>query len=607
MIARRKDCDGSLWPLMLRYQKNFAQFFLSKRWAPRDAIPFFLVGTAVVASCSHDWNSYDPGVDEGSSSSISSSSGMGGGSSSSSTSTAGAGGTGGAGGMSVGGMGGAGGGALCVPDMGKACYSGPTGTQNIGACKGGATLCQPDGMSYGPCLGQVTPVIEECSTSAVDDDCNGAVNEHCGLWAVRAGTALEQRTNGVATDSAGNVVITGYMLGSADFGGGVLTSAGGYDIFVAKFDKDGKHVWSKLFGGATDDQGLAIAVDSGGHSLVTGYFTGSMAIDGVDVLAVDSQDAIVIAIEPTGAILGYLAMGGMADQRGNAITIDSADNLIVTGTFATEIDTGMGKLTSAASLDGFLVKFDNMGTPLWHKSFGGPGDDEGYALATDAANHVYVTGYFDDTVDFGGGVISDGGSLDVFLAKFDASGNHVLSKGFPSAGDQYADSIAVDATANMYLFGDFDMAVNMGGGSIPAAGGNDLYVTKLDATGKHVFTKTYGDPGEQAARAMTVDKNGDIVFTSEHEGTVDYGGGPITNASGAGSSDVVVVKLKGTTGAHEWSRRFGNQSDQDSRCIATDGMNNIFVGGEFGGSMNFGPVTITSNSSDDAFVVKFPP
>jgi hypothetical protein len=106
---------------------------------------------------------------------------------------------------------------------------------------------------------------------------------------------------------------------------------------------------------------------------------------------------------------------------------------------------------------------------------------------------------------------------------------------------------------------------------------------------------------------MTVDKNGDIVFTAAHEGTVDYGGGPIKNAGGAFSSDVVVVKLKGSTGAHMWSRRFGNSSDQDPRCITTDGMNNIFVGGDFAGSMNFGPVTISANSGDDAFIVKLPP
>jgi hypothetical protein len=159
----------------------------------------------------------------------------------------------------------------------------------------------------------------------------------------------------------------------------------------------------------------------------------------------------------------------------------------------------------------------------------------------------------------------------------------------------------------MYVHGDFDTAINLGGGQVATAGLHDVYLTKFDAAGTHVFTKVYGDPEDQLANAMTVDKNDDIVFIVNHEGTVDYGGGPITYALNVGSSDVVVVKLKGATGAYVWSRRFGNVSDQDARAIATDATNNIFVAGEFGGTMNFGPVSITSSSSDDAYLVKFGP
>lgn len=603
---------------MSRYQKNYTPFFLAKHRAPLIAITLVIIATTASASCSHDWTSYDPRIDEGSSSTTSNSSSI---TASSSTSSA-AGGMGGAGGSSVGGMGmggaggssvggmgmgGAGGGQLCVPDTGKACYTGPAGTQNIGACKGGATLCQADGMSYGPCLGQVTPIVEECSTTAVDDDCNGSVNDHCGLWAVRAGAALDQGTRGVTTDGAGNVFITGHVYGSADFGGGVLTSAGAGDIFVAKFDKDGKHLWSKLFGGTMDDAGTAIGVDAAGNSFITGFFHDTMVVGAENVVAVAGQDAFVIGIDPAGQVLGHLLLGGMTDQIGHDIAVDAAGSLLVTGSFSTEINTGVGVLVASALIDGFVVKYDNAGTPLWHKSFGGSGNDEGISIKTNGINDVFLAGYFDETVDFGGGVIGDAGGMDIFVAKFDASGNHVLSKGFQGPGDQYVDSIAVDVASNIFLFGEFNMTINMGGGTITSLGGDDAYLTKLDPSGNHVFTKTYGNSGTQYPRPMTVDKNGDIVFTMGHEGTIDYGGGPISNAGAAGSSDVVVVKLKGTTGAHVWSRRFGNASDQDVRCIATDDMNNIFVGGDFYGTLTAGTVTINSSSSDDAFLMKLAP
>lgn len=610
MIARGKDGDGSLRALMAYKQMNHASFFPSQHVNVRVAIVTALFGTATASSCSHDWTSYDPRVtDEGSSSSTSStnassssnSGGMGG---SSSSSSSGEGGSAGMGGM--GGMGGAGGGMICVPDTGKACYSGPQGTENVGMCKGGATLCQPDGMSYGPCLGEVLPIVEACNTGSIDDDCNGQVNDHCGIWARRFGTALEQRIADIATDVAGNVYVTGVIYGSADFGGGVLTSAGGSDIFVAKFDKDGSHVWSVSLGGTLDDVASAIALDSAGGVYVTGSFMDTLTINGIVETAIDLRDALVIGIAPDGIPLGFVTMGGMGDQVGNDIAVDSDGNIIVTGGFTTEVITGLGTLTATNLLDGFLMKFDAFGTGLWQKSFGGSGNDEGISLKTNSANDVLVTGYFDETVDFGGGEIIDGGSSDVFLAKLDAMGNHVFSKAFPAVGDQFVDSIALDAAGNIFLFGEFDMGANFGGGVIAAAGGEDLFLTKLDSTGKHVFTKTYGDSGNQYARAMAVDALGNPVFVVAHEGVVDYGGGPISNSGSAGSSDVVVVKLQ-NSGAFSWSRRFGSSTDQDVRAVTTDAMNNIYVGGEFSGAITIGPSSITAVSGDDAFLFKLPP
>lgn len=517
----------------------------------------------------------------------------------------GVGGTGGmgAGGMSVGGSGGMGG---CMPGVGKACYSGPAGTENVGACKGGATLCQADGMSYGPCLGEVTPVVEDCASSTVDDDCNGMVNEHCGIWAKRAGFTLEQRTQGVATDSQGNVVITGRMFGSADFGGGMLTSAGGYDFFVAKFDKDGNHLWSKIFGGTTDDEAVAIATDSAGNVFLTGYFTGTMSIGATNLTATDTSDGFVIKLDSMGAVAGHAILSGLGSQLSTSIVVDSMGGVFVAGDFDTQINTGVGQLTSFDLLDGFIVKYDNTLSPLWHKSFGGSGDDHANGLARDSMNNLYVTGSYNGTVDFGGGPLPNGGGTDAFVAKLNPVGTHVLSKGFATNGNQSPKSIAVNAAGEIFIYGEFTTQIDLGGGVVLAAGLADLFLTKLDPTATHVFTKVYGDLEDQAPHGMAVDSAGDVVFSMSLEGTVDFGGGPLVNAGPAGNSDVVVVKLS-SSGSYRWSRRYGATNDQDSRAIAVDGMNNIFVGGELGGTMNFGPVTITASSSDDAFIAKLEP
>ncbi|HLM74272.1 MAG TPA: hypothetical protein VK459_16315, partial [Polyangiaceae bacterium] len=84
--------------------------------------------------------------------------------------------SGGGGGGGSGGSGG--GGDTCEPGSVQVCYTGPAGTQGVGACKGGLETCAADGSAWGPCEGEVKPTSETCSTP-VDDDCNGMVNDGC--------------------------------------------------------------------------------------------------------------------------------------------------------------------------------------------------------------------------------------------------------------------------------------------------------------------------------------------------------------------------------------------------------------------------------------------
>jgi hypothetical protein len=96
------------------------------------------------------------------------------------------------------------------------------------------------------------------------------------LWSRSFGGDNIDEVYSVSVDSSGNVYITGYFMSSTiDFGGGALTNAGVWDIFLAKFDSNGNHLWSNRFGGISDDIGYSISIDSSGNVYGTGYFSGS--------------------------------------------------------------------------------------------------------------------------------------------------------------------------------------------------------------------------------------------------------------------------------------------------------------------------------------------
>lgn len=593
----------------------------------RDAVGVAVAAAAAMlapASCAHDWDSYDPRLGGGGNATTSTGGATAGtGGSATTTSTGGAmttSSTGGAGGSttstggatttsSTGGSGGAGGGGICEPNVAMPCYTGPDGTQGKGVCKGGSAICEPDGASYGPCLGEVTPVVESCALPA-DEDCNGLADDHCGLWAAQFGASGEQRANAIAVDAAGNILVAGRLAGTMPFGAGTLASAGGLDAFVVKLDANGQPVWGRVYGDAAAQEALGVAVDGAGNVLVTGYFHGTVDFSGGAGPAHTSQglaDAFVVKLSPGGDHLWSKTAGGALDQYGVAVAADGLGNAIVGGSFDGATDFGVASPASFAALDGFVWKLDAAGAPNWVKTFGESGDDETLAVAVGPSNHVFATGYYDEEVDFGAGPIGDGGGSDVFLVEIDPAGSYVFGKGYQALDDQYGRSISLDAAGDIFLSGGAQTEVSFGGPPLPIQGlPEDVFAVKLDPSGAEIWLRVFGDAESQSIGGSAVDGAGDLVLTFSNDGTVDLGGGPLVGAA-VGDSDVVVAKLHGDTGDHVWGRIFGDTSDQDARAITVDSMNDILVTGEFAATIDFGTGALDNVSGDDVFVAKLPP
>jgi hypothetical protein len=202
------------------------------------------------------------------------------------------------------------------------------------------------------------------------------------------------------------------------------------------------------------------------------------------------------------------------------------------------VDFGGGPLTSGGGYDGFVAKLDPAGNHLWSK---GVGDARGH-VTTDAAGNVLVGGAFEGSVDFGGGPLVSAGGYDVFVAKLDPAGNHLWSKHFGEGGQQACDGVATDASGNVLVIGDFNGPLDFGGGPLANAGFDDVFVAKFDPTGNHLWSKRFGDWSEEEGHGVATDAAGNALVTGVFEGTVDFGGGPLTSAGG---HDVFVAKLEG--------------------------------------------------------------
>jgi hypothetical protein len=423
-------------------------------------------------------------------------------------------------------------------------------------------------------------------------------------WSRALGDADYQSVNSVATDADGNVIVTGWFSGTVDFGGGSLTSAGGADVFVAKYDATGAHLWSKRFGDASEQTATSITTDSDGYIILTGLFMGSVSFGGGTRTSAGSYDVFLAKLDPDGIHEFSERYGNSTAQAGYSVTTDADDNVILVGNFYGEIDLGGDNLTSSGFNDVFVAKFDQEADHLWSQRFGDSNDQLGTSVTTDASGNVIIGGWYNGSIDFGGGDLTSTGVGDIFLAKLDPDGAHQWSQRFGSGSniDQYAYGVATDAGENVFLTGGFYGSVDFGGGTLTSSGaGVDFYLAKFDPSGAHLWSRRCGDGTDQYGYSVDTDNAGAVFVTGSMDGTVDFGGGALTSG---GAADVFVAKYT-SAGAHEWSERFGTGGFQVGQGIASDASGSVIVGGNFEGSVDFGGDNLTSAGNLDGFVVKF--
>lgn len=365
------------------------------------------------------------------------------------------------------------------------------------------------------------------------------------LFSQRLGGTGYEIVTEIAVDGTGHLLITGGFEGTTDLGGGPLTSAGNGDIFVARYDPDGAHLWSRRFGDTGDDSGVAIATDQTGHVLVTGSFFGTVDLGGGPLVASGAFDMFFAKFDPSGSHVWSQSIGGTHNDGGGAIATDSSDNLIASGSFSQTVDFGGGPMTSAGAGDVFLVKYDPNGAHVWSQAFGGPFIDEAPDIAVTASDDILLTGFFQDTVDFGGGALTaDSIFGDVFLARYDSDGTHVWSKSFGGENGQYGYGVAVDGDDSALITGYFQGSVDFGGGALTSPNHVDIFLAKFDGNGVHQWSRQFGSPSwADVGSSVAADDEGDVLITGRCRGTVDFGGGPFTTDG----DDAYLAKYDGGT------------------------------------------------------------
>ncbi len=438
-----------------------------------------------------------------------------------------------------------------------------------------------------------------------------------------------------AVDAAGNVYITGYFQGNQTFGSITLVSAGGFDVFIAKYDVSGNCLWAKRAGGTSVEYGYGIAV-SGTSVYITGSFFGTAnfntptATGSNEIISASGggSDTFIAKYDDTGAFLWAKRAGGTtaAEEEGKAVAVIGT-SVYITGTFNgtanfnTPSATGSNEITSAGFKDIYIAKYDETGTFQWAKRAGGASTDDVNGIAA-IGTSIYITGFVFATANFntpstiGSNEIVSVGSSDIFIAKYDDTGTFQWAKRAGGTNSDEGNSIAASGTS-VYITGSFFGTANFnspsatGSNEIASAGSTDIFLAKYDESGTLLWAKRAGGTSIDTGYGISV--SGTFVFLSGNfVGTANFNNPSATGNNtivSAGGSDVFLAKYD-DSGAFISAKRAGGTNDDVSLAVATSASSVYFTGyikntANFNNPSAAGTNELVGGSNGEAFIAKF--
>ncbi|GAA4937802.1 hypothetical protein GCM10023314_07990 [Algibacter agarivorans] len=298
------------------------------------------------------------------------------------------------------------------------------------------------------------------------------------LWVKSVGGTANDQGRAIVTDTSGNIYLTGYYQGEVDFnpGAGVFTLnydngdeafilkldangdflwaneitdpkfAQGYAIqidilgnvlvtgtlsagsvtFIKKLDENGNTLWYKTVNGESTNKGYSIITDTSSNVYVTGVYQLTTDFDpsaGIfNLTSLGYTDIFILKLNSNGDFLWVKSMGENSSDSGEEIIIDNSGYIYVTGTFEGTVDFdpsgNIFNLTSNGGRDLFIQKLDENGNFVWATSIGGTGSEYPRGFLINTSGSLYLTGIFQNTVDFDptGSIfnLTSNGSLDIF-------------------------------------------------------------------------------------------------------------------------------------------------------------------------------------------------
>ncbi|MBU1821313.1 MAG: SBBP repeat-containing protein [Bacteroidetes bacterium] len=300
--------------------------------------------------------------------------------------------------------------------------------------------------------------------------------------------------------------------------------------------------------------------------------------------------------------------GGFLGDVSQSIATDNEGNVYITGTYNGQVTFGSVTLPTTGGGDIFIIKYNRMGVVQWARSAGTFRPESGLDIAVDSQGNVYVTGFFNGSINFGHiwltAPVAQTGSVffgEAFVAKYNTNGEVQWAHRAGGTGVDQGESIALDRDGNVFVTGSFQETASFGSATLTATNGSDMFIVKYNTNGEVLWVKKVDGSSHASGKGIATDGSGNVYVTGEFKSAVSLDG---ESLGSGGDSDVLLAKLN-KDGALQWIRSAGGVEGDFSSGIAADESGNVSITGIFRSNATFAGVTLTNNGVYDIFVAHY--
>lgn len=362
------------------------------------------------------------------------------------------------------------------------------------------------------------------------------------LWLKSYGNSVIDNNKGIELDADGNIYMIGPLNLTINFGNISLTSSGNSDMFIVKFDTNGETLWAQKGGGVGSDKGKKVVVSASGEVYVAGEFQNTAFLGNTSITSAGGSDIFIAKYATDGTLQWVKSAGGTGNDYIESLAVDNSKNVYVTGNYLGTMSFGNNSVTSAGDEDIFLAKYDPLSnTWAWAGTAGGTGYDNGTCIAINSSGRLIIAGVFENKAKFENSTIESTGEGDVYIAEYTTSGSTLWVRREGGKGAEYGVILGLDSNNNIYISGSFYGLSCFGSTLLNNNGSSDIFIAKLNSYGVCQWAQKAGSEGSDDIFGMTVKANGEMFLTGAYIGRFQMAG---TYLQGENNQNLFVVRLK---------------------------------------------------------------